>query len=177
MRTIPTIRTAQLTLRAMRPQDFDRYAQMWAGVPIVPPGDARARQSDEVWEAFLLNAGHWHMTGFGHWAVEPHGSLKMMGQVGFFMGRDRVDEDADPCPEAGWMLHPEANGLGLSQDAAQAAHDWFDRVVTGPLMCKVDTENRRSQQIARQLGYSPVRQIDRAGRTYDVMSRRSPPAP
>ncbi|MEM6311425.1 MAG: GNAT family N-acetyltransferase [Pseudomonadota bacterium] len=177
MRTIPTIRTAQLTLRAMRPQDFDRYAQIWTGGCAPRAGHARARQSDAVWEAFLLNAGHWHMTGFGHWAVEPHGTPRMMGQVGFFLGRDRVDEDADPCPEAAWLLHPEANGMGLGQDAAQAAHDWFDRVITGPLMCKIDVDNPRSQQIARALGYAPTREMSRNGRAFQVMSRRSPPAP
>ena len=154
MRAIPTIRTARLTLRAMRPQDFDRYADI-CGAPSAEEsllGEPLGRA--DAWNAFLRNAGHWHMTGFGQWAIEPHGSGVMMGQVGFFARRPWPGAAEHPWREARWRLHPEASGTNLGADAAHAAHDWFDRVVTGPLYCRCSAGNRQAEELALALGYS-----------------------
>lgn len=175
MRAIPTIRTARVTLRAMRPEDFQRYADIWAHcdhrrqVSGHPLGESRA------WGAFLRNAGHWQITGFGHWAVEPHGERRMMGQAGFCLGRSGLDEEFDTYPEAGWVLHPDVQGRGLAADAAQAAHDWFDRVVTGPLVCKVAPDNAHSLSIAEKLGYVPFHTVSVDGTEVQLMFRKTPP--
>ena len=34
-RHVPTINTARITLRAMRPEDFDRFAEIWAMPEVV----------------------------------------------------------------------------------------------------------------------------------------------
>ena len=175
MRSIPIINTSRLTLRAMIPQDFDRYAEIWGRAEVVRYVGGQPWDASQAWASFLRNAGHWQMTGFGQWAVELHGTRKMMGQVGFFLGRNGIGEDFDAYPEAGWLLHPEAQGQGLGADAAQAAHDWFDRVVTGPLVCKIAPENDRSRRIAEALGYAPLRRHQIEGADVDLMLRRTPP--
>lgn len=170
-RSIPTINTARLTLRAMRPQDFDRYAQIWADPETVRHIDGGARSRDAAWDAFLRNAGHWQVTGFGQWAVEDHKSKRMIGQAGFFFGARGLGADFDAWPEAGWIIAPEAQGQGLGSEAARAAHDWFDRVVTGPLVCQIAEQNDPSLKMASRLGYKPLRTLSAAR----LLVRKSPP--
>jgi RimJ/RimL family protein N-acetyltransferase len=175
MRAIPTIRTARLTLRSMRAEDFGRFADIWALCDLRHHVSGRPVDESRAWGAFLRNAGHWQLTGFGHWAVEPHGKRQMMGQAGFGLGRAGLGEDFDAYPEAAWVLHPEVQGQGLATDAAQAAHDWFDRVVTGPVVCKVAPDDTHSLAIAEKLGYVALRTVDLRDLTVQLMFRKTPP--
>ncbi len=175
MRAIPTINTSNLTLRAMRPEDFERYASIWADPDVVRHIGGTARSRDQSWKAFLTNAGHWQMTGFGQWAVELHRTKQMVGQVGFFFAQRALGEDFDRWPEAGWVLAPEAQGQGFGREAVRAAHEWFDRVVTGPLVCLMDPEHLRSQSLAETMGYRRMRCATMEGTQVRLMVRKSPP--
>lgn len=174
-RVIPTINTKGLTLRALRPDDFDRYAAIWAMPEVVQYIGGVPWSRSRAWDSFLRNAGHWQMTGFGQWAIEAQGTKALVGQTGFFYGVRGLGADYDAYPEAGWVLSPEAQGRGLGRQAAQAAHDWFDRVVTGPLVCRIAPDNAVSQKLAQALGYKPLRQTEEDGATIDLMIRKSPP--
>ena len=175
MRSIPPIRTARVTLRAMIPQDFERYASMWACPETVAYVGGQPGDHTRAWASFLRNAGHWSMVGYGQWALQPHGTQSLAGQVGFFLGRFGLGEDFDPYPEAGWVLHPDWQGQGLGEEAARAAHDWFDRVVTGPLVCRIAPGHGRSLQIAEALGYVPLRDIAQDGAAVRLLKRHAPP--
>ncbi|MEL7097975.1 MAG: GNAT family N-acetyltransferase [Pseudomonadota bacterium] len=172
-RVIPTINTARLTLRAMKPSDFDRYAELWADAGVVSDIGVPARSRSEAWGAFLRNAGHWQITGFGQWAIEPHRAGAMVGHVGFFFAARGWGGDFDVYPEAGWVLARDVQGTGYGREAAQAAHDWFDRVVTGPLVCVVARDNVRSLAVADRLGYKGLR--DSPDGSAHLMFRKSPP--
>ncbi len=175
MRTVPTINTSRLTLRAYLPQDFDDYAAMWAVPEVVAFVGGQPWSRTAAWTAFLRNAGHWQMTGFGLWAVEPHGTGHSVGQVGFFYGGRDLGEDFDSAPEASWIFHPSAQGRGFAREAVLAAHDWFDRVITGPLVCKLQPENTRSRAVADAMGYDPLRLATWDGTPSQLMLRKSPP--
>lgn len=174
-RTVPTINTARLTLRAMRPSDFDRFAQIWAMPEVVQYIGGARRSRDLSWNAFLKIAGHWQMSGFGQWAIEEHKTKTMVGQVGFFHGARGLGADFGAAPEAGWVLVPQVQGQGLGGEAVNAAHDWFDRVVTGPLVCMVDPENAVSLHLAARLGYVATRVAEVDGGPVQLMLRKSPP--
>ncbi len=175
MRSIPTINTARVTLRAMRPEDFERFAEIWSDAQVVQFVGGKPKSRDDAWRSFLINAGHWQMTGYGQWAIEDHGTKRMLGQVGFFNGARGLGEDFDAHPEAGWLLAREAQGRGLGPEAATAAHDWFDRVVTGPLVCMIDCAHRKSQRIAHDLGYKALRRAEMVGGAVDLFIRKAPP--
>ena len=175
MRSIPTINTSRVTLRAMRPEDFDRFAAIWADAQVVQFVGGKPKSQAEAWRSFLVNAGHWQMTGFGQWAIEEHSSKRMVGQVGFFNGARELGADFDNHPEAGWVLAREAQGRGLGPEAAEAAHDWFDRVVTGPLVCMIDADHRKSYRLAQALGYKSLRRAEDLSGPVDLLIRKSPP--
>ena len=174
-RHVPTINTARTTLRAMRPSDFDRFADIWA-MPDATAFVGGVRSRNESWNSFLRNSGHWQITGFGQWAVEEHSARRVVGQAGFFFGGRELGDDFDSVPEAGWLLTPDVHGKGLGREVTEAAHDWFDRVITGPLVCRVGTDNAASLRLAARLGYVPLRKAaSEGGKDFLLMTRKSPP--
>lgn len=159
MRSIPVINTARLTLRPFRTEDFDAYADLWADARVLGRIGLPPRTRGEAWTAFLANAGHWQMTGFGQWAVSDARTRALIGQVGFFYGTRALGDGLDRHAEAGWMLVPEAAGQGLGREAVAAAHDWFDRIVMAPLVAVVREDNAASLRLAERLGYSEARRL------------------
>lgn len=174
-RSIPTINTARLTLSGYRPEDFDRFAQIWAMPDVVRHIGGVPWTRGRAWEAFLRNAGHWQMAGFGQWAVVEQRTRQMVGQTGFFFGARALGNDFDVFPEAGWVLAPEAQGRGFGIEATKAAHDWFDRVIPGPLVAKVAEGNAASCRLADHLGYRVMRQVDLDDDSVLLLRRDGPP--
>jgi RimJ/RimL family protein N-acetyltransferase len=106
-RNIPTINTSRVTLRAMRSEDFSRFAEIWAMPEVITHIAGKPRSKAQSWDAFLRNAGHWQIAGFGQWAVQPRGFTDMAGQAGFFFGSRGFGADFDTYPEAAWVLAPQ----------------------------------------------------------------------
>ncbi len=174
-RTIPTINTKRLTLRGMRAEDFVRFAEIWAQPEVVAHISGKPWDRARSWDAFLRNAGHWQIAGFGQWAIQVHGQPAMSGQTGFFFGSRGLGDDFDPYPEAGWVLDPALQGQGYGLDAAAAAHDWFDRVMAGRTVCMISVGNENSLRIAQALGYSALREVEVDGAPVMLMTRKGPP--
>ncbi|MFK7746332.1 MAG: GNAT family N-acetyltransferase [Roseobacter sp.] len=174
-RTIPTINTHRLTLRGMRPEDFNRFAEIWAMPDVVEHIGGAPWPRSQAWAAFLRNAGHWQITGFGQWAIQRHRAPDMSGQVGFFYAKRDLGPDFDEFPEAGWVLTPDAQGQGWGGEAVAAAHDWFDRVITGRLVCMIDPAHTASVRIAQRMGYTHMRDAEHAGAVVHLMERKGPP--
>lgn len=174
-RNIPTINTQRLTLRGMRAEDFNRFAEIWAMPEVVQYIDTECWPRSKAWAEFLRNAGHWQITGFGQWAIQKHRAPHIAGQVGFFYAKRDLGEDFDAFPEAGWVLSPDAQGQGFGIEAVRAAHDWFDRVVTGRLVCMIAPEHEASRRIAEALGYTHMRDATCKGRPAILMARKGPP--
>jgi RimJ/RimL family protein N-acetyltransferase len=174
IRPIPNINTARLSLGGMRPEDFNRFAEIWA-MPEVVRYIGLPRSRDEAWNAFLRNAGHWQMTGFGQWAIQQHSDRQMIGQTGFFYGARGLGEDFDRFPEAGWILTPDAHGRGLGTEAVRAAHEWFDRVIAGPLVAIMSADNKPSRRLADYFGYRLMRHSSYEGKEILLLRRDGPP--
>ena len=120
IRSTPMINTARLTLCAMRPEDFDRFAEIWRDPCVVQHVGGSPRSRGEAWDSFLRNAGHWHMAGFGQWGVLQQSNRKLIGQAGFFYGNRQMGDDFDGFPEAqewggalAFFYDPDGNVLTL----------------------------------------------------------------
>ena len=114
IRSTPTLNTSRVTLRAMRPEDFDRFAAICAMPNALRPVSGRPWPRRLAWEAFLRNAGHWQMTGFGQWAVVDQKSRTIVGQTGFYFDSEVVDEEFDAYPQVGWLMLADCAGNGLA---------------------------------------------------------------
>ena len=172
--TIPTINTSRISLRGMRREDFPRFADIWAKPEVVAHISDKPWPKARAWDAFLRNAGHWQIVGFGQWAVQLHDEQLIAGQTGFFYGSRGLGKDFDPFPEAGWVLDPSAQGQGLGLEAVKAAHEWFDRVIAGRTVCIITPGNTASQRVAAALGYRVMREANMEGGVVQLMSRKGP---
>ncbi len=174
IRTIPNINTARLTLRGMRPEDFDRFAEIWAMPDVVRFVGGAPWSRGRAWNSFLRNAGHWQMTGFGQWAIVEQGSREIIGQTGFFYSDRSLGGDFDAFPEAGWILDPHYHGRGYGPEAAQAAHDWLDRVNPNRLVAMITPDNDASLRLAHGLNYQLVRETQFDGEDVVLFRRDGP---
>jgi RimJ/RimL family protein N-acetyltransferase len=162
-------------LRGHRPEDFDRFADIWADPAVVAEISGGPRSRSDSWDVFLRNAGHWQMTGFGQWAITEMATRQLIGQCGFFYRNRHLGDDFDVYPEAGWVLATEAQGKGMALEATRAAHDWFDRVMPGPLVCLMTVAHERSRKLAEALGYRALREAKLDGAAVLLMYRKGPP--
>lgn len=176
MRSIPMINTLRLMLCGMRPEDFERFAEIWADPDVVRHITHQPQSRAESWDRFLRNSGHWQMTGFGQWAVIDQQTRRMIGQTGFFNRMRGLGEDFDSCPEAGWVLATDAQGKGFGREAVQAAHDWWDRIMPGPLVATMTEDNSASRHLAESLGYELMRKAEYRDGKILLLKRSGPPA-
>ena len=138
------IETSRLTLRPPRLADLDGFAAFYMGDRAGFVGGPVASR-DDAWRIFAALAGHWHLRGWGPWAVAMDG--RAIGHCGPWW------PDGGVAPELGWALWDEAlEGRGLMREAAAAARaDAWARGVGG-LVSYVHPQNARSRDLARRLG-------------------------
>jgi RimJ/RimL family protein N-acetyltransferase len=153
---VPVLQTERLILRGMVREDFPDFAALWADEDVTSQVGVPVRGHGASWSAFLTNIGHWRMLGFGQWAVTDRATGAYLGQTGMFRAHRGYGAAFDDWPEAGWVLARGAQGRGLGAEAARAAHEWFDRVIGGPVVAVVSDDNAASRKLAAGLGYRAI---------------------
>ena len=149
----PEIITERLILRAMRLEDFDAFAAIWADEDVARQVGVPVRPRGQSWGAFLTNVGHWRLLGYGQWAVTERATGAYLGQTGMFRAHRGFGAAFDDWPEAGWVLGRAAQGRGIGTEAVRAAHDWFDGVIGGVTVAMIDRGNAASLRLAAGMGY------------------------
>jgi len=100
-----------------------------------------------AWLQSASTLGHWHIRGFGLWAVTLRESGEMIGLVGPFY------PDGWPETEVGWLLFDGYEGRGYAFEAAQAAiTDARERLGWSTVVHYIAPENARSIALAERLG-------------------------
>ncbi|MBI4500942.1 MAG: GNAT family N-acetyltransferase [Gemmatimonadetes bacterium] len=154
-----TLETERLLLRPFRDTDIDAYAVMCADPEVMRyVGDRGVLSRDDAWRQMAMLVGHWHLRGFGMWAVEERATATFVGRVGLHF------PDGWPDREVAWALARPYWDRGFGLEAARAAltHAF------GPLQWQraislIDPENRRSIHLAERLGEQFEREVDMRG--------------
>lgn len=143
----PILLTPRLRLRMLRPDDFEEYAVMHAD-PEVTRFTARVPLSRaDAWNHMAMFIGHWHLRGFGLWAVEELESGRLAGRVGFDQPEGR------PGIELAWTLGREFWGRGYATEAASRALRFgFEEMGFDHIISFIDPENTPSIRVAERLG-------------------------
>jgi RimJ/RimL family protein N-acetyltransferase len=77
------LETARLRLRLFRAEDLEPYAAMCADPEVMRyVGERRTLSREDAWDEMAALAGHWHLRGYGMWAVEERETGSFVGRVG-----------------------------------------------------------------------------------------------
>src|SRR5437762_11892017 len=94
-----SLETERLTLRMLREEDLDAYAEMCADPDVMRYiGDGQPMTRSLAWRSLALMVGHWHLRGYGLWAVEERASGLPVGRIGVW------NPEGWPGFGLGWML-------------------------------------------------------------------------
>jgi RimJ/RimL family protein N-acetyltransferase len=145
---IPELTTERLRLRALRNEDFDAYARIHADAEVMQFLSASGPLSrEDAWRSMAMLVGHWHLRGFGFWAVEELATGELVGRVGFHQ------PEGWPDFEIGWTIAREHWGKGYATEAARRALDYgFHEMDRAHVISLIHPDNARSIAVAKRLG-------------------------
>ena len=145
----PTLETERLVLRMLRESDTDAYAEMMADPEVMRfLGKPMSRQ--EAWRNMAMVLGHWHLRGYGFWAVEEKSSGELVGRIGCWR------PEGWPGLEVGWALRRRFWGRGYATEAARAsARHAFTALGQTRVISLIAPDNVNSIRVAERLGERP----------------------
>lgn len=148
------IETDRLLLRPHRITDFDAWYAMFTDKELFEFISAATLSPEEGWNRLLRYIGHWSAFGYGLFAIFRKSDGQFLGETGLADFHRGLGDDFDGVPEAAWIISRAAQGQGIAQEAATAAHRWLEeRLSPSRTVCLIDTRNQPSIRIAQGLGY------------------------
>jgi RimJ/RimL family protein N-acetyltransferase len=167
---VERLESDRLILRMFRESDLDGYAEMCGDAEVMKYLGGVPMTRSEAWRNMAMVLGHWHLCGFGLWAVEERHSGAFVGRVGCWR------PEGWPGLELAWILRRAFWGLGYATEAARAALD----VAFGPLgqshvISMIDSDNQPSIRVAQRLRMRLEGQADLMGHPVLIYGLRRPP--
>ena len=130
-----------------RGDDFEDYARLCADEEVMRYIGGKALSRLEAWRNMAYMVGHWHLLGYGHWAVEEKASGRMIGRMGF------LNPEGWPGFEVGWTLAREFWGKGYASEGARRMLDYaFNEMGRDHVISLIHPENRGSIRVAEKMG-------------------------
>ena len=146
---------------------------MWSD-PVVTKyiADGQPSTTEESWSQFLKFRGHWHLLGFGYWAVNEKSTGAFIGGVGFADHRREMEPSLEGRPEAGWVLKTSAHGQGFATEAVRRIIEWADAFLEAPrTISTFDPQHAASIRVAQKMGYVEIIRTSYRGRSLLIMER------
>jgi [ribosomal protein S5]-alanine N-acetyltransferase len=155
----PELHTPRLRLRLFEPADWDVYAAICADADVMRYiGEGTVQTREQAWQSMAAFLGHWHLLGYGMWAVQHRASGRLLGRVGY------LNRPGWPGFELGWLLGREHWGQGFAREAAAAAlAHAFDVLHKPRVISLIRPGNARSIALAEALGETLHSRIDFSG--------------
>ncbi len=146
MSDIPTINTQRLQLRAWKTSDYQPMCDYY-GDPQMTAYLGGVQDPESVFRQMATYLGHWHLFGFGYWALEETRTATFVGGCGLWKSPQW------PEIELGYWLLPGFHGTGMALEAALAAKDYaFETLNLNTLVSYIDANNKSSIKLAEKLG-------------------------
>ena len=145
-----SIETERLILRMFRESDTDAYAEMVGDAEVMRFLGGKPMSRQEAWRNMAMLLGHWHLRGYGFWAVEERASGELVGRVGCWQ------PEGWPGLEVGWALRRRFWGRGYATEAARASLNHAFTALDQPrVISLIAPDNVNSSRVAERLGERP----------------------
>ncbi len=145
-----TRETARLVLRPLQASDADAFMEIHEDPEVLRHISGRTTGRAGAWRMLALMIGHWHLRGYGQWAVVERASREIIGRVGLW------NPDGWPGIEVGWVIRRSRWGQGFATEAAREALRYgFEEVGADHLISLIRPDNVRSMRVADKLGETP----------------------
>ncbi len=143
-----TLRTERLVLRMWRAEDFEQYAAITADAEVMRYlGEGKPLSPGDAWRQMAFLVGHWHLRGYGMWAVEEAATGRLAGRIGF------LNPEGWPGFELGWTLGREFWGRGYATEGARRALEFaFTEMGRDRVISLIRPANAPSVRVAERLG-------------------------
>jgi RimJ/RimL family protein N-acetyltransferase len=142
-----TLETERLTLRMFREEDFEEYAVFCADPEVMRFLGGKTFNRLEAWRHMAFMVGHWHLRGYGPWAVIEKSTGKLVGRIGF------MNPAEWPGFELGWTLGREFWGRGYATEGARRALEYgFNELDRKHIISLIHPDNKNSISVAERLG-------------------------
>jgi RimJ/RimL family protein N-acetyltransferase len=143
------LETERLIMRMWREDDFEAYARICADPEVMRylNKDSKPLTRLESWRHMAFLIGHWHLRGYGHWAVVEKSSGNLVGRIGFLY------PEGWPEFEIGWTLGSEYWGKGYAIEGARRALEYaFAELDREHVVSLIRPGNQGSINVAERLG-------------------------
>jgi RimJ/RimL family protein N-acetyltransferase len=142
---IPSIESDRLTLRPVRDTDLVPYANFYASEGSRFVGGPCSRE--ETWRKLAAIVGHWHLRGYGPWALECKEDGLFAGLCGLWF------PEGWPEPEIMWLVTEDYQNHGFATEAAARVRDHAAKTLGWQrLVSCIEAENASSVRVASHLG-------------------------
>jgi len=108
------VETERLVLRQFKESDCKSLHNYYSSTIATKYTVARQFTEAETWRSMSAMIGHWHLRGYGPYAIEEKETGTVLGISGFWYPIEW------PSPEIKWALAPEYWGKGFASEAARA---------------------------------------------------------
>jgi len=151
-KSIPTITTSRLILRAFTEEDTDPLHHILGEEDVLryfPNPNSPSREKVE--KLIYARLQHWEDHRYGWWAIEPRSKKQLIGWSGLLFLPETEEV------EVGYLLDKSFWGKGLATEAAQACLQYgFKNFDMESIVAIVHPENVASQRVTEKLGMSFV---------------------
>jgi RimJ/RimL family protein N-acetyltransferase len=166
------LETRRLALRPFEERDCDALHEMFGDEACVRYTIEQPLAHWQTWRSLAAYLGHWHLRGYGPYAVVEKSTGSMLGPVGLWCPIEW------PEPEIKWSLARRFRGFGFATEAATVVRDMAATVLCRTrLVSVIRPGNTRSQAVARRLGGVYEKTIPFRGGPADVYAYSLGPAP
>ena len=162
---IPRLQTERLILRAFSPDDFETFATFMSDEDVMRYLTGHPMTRAEAWRSLAVSIGHWHLRGYGTWAVERKEDGAFLGRVGM------INPEGWPGLELGWTLGKPFWGKGYATEAATAALNFaFLTQSVDKIISCIHPDNTPSQAVAKRIGETkgPLSEVTVGGESFPI---------
>ena len=150
-----SLRTERLTLCLFNESDWRDIHEHYSDEECTKYTFGRALTEAETWRAMASMIEHWHLRGYGPYAVEERETAKVLGMVGLWYPNDW------PAPEIKWALTRRYWGQGFASEAARAVKNMAAEFIPElSLISFMNSENLASIKLAKAIGARFYKEVD-----------------